>query len=148
MSESRKERQTVASRKINMRRTAVRKFTCPVNDFQTQVRRKFHCSVVVTLQLSLDILMTFHFMIFLLSLRCYPGTLQTPVRLNKFLLVCWQHLLTTTKAQVRKNPMFHISQSIQCRQIAALVSLSGRLAVLYQGSLISISLISWEMYGN
>lgn len=63
----------------------------------------------------------------------------------------WSPSTDTCKVEqlcVRKNPMFQISQSVQSRHIAALVSLSGRLAVFYQGSLISVSLISWEMYGN
>lgn len=78
----------------------MRNLTCPVNDFQPHVKRDFHCSAAVTSQ---GILMTFWFMIFADSLWCYAGTPQTPVRGDKFLPVCCQHLLTTPKAQVREK---------------------------------------------
>lgn len=69
-------------------------FTCPLSDFQTDVRRNVHCSVAVR-HVNNDLLLL------KCSLVAWGAPRQTPVRLNKFLPVCCQHLLTTPKASFR-----------------------------------------------
>lgn len=79
----------------------MRNFTCPVNDFQTHVRRKFHCSVAVTQKSGhindLQGLQPYF------SLRCYAATPQTPVRLNKSSPVCCQYPLPKSLVEGKKS---------------------------------------------